>query len=378
MRWAFPLAVFLPIVLLQLPLDDGIVAELGWQIDTVTAAVLGGVLIYLWARQPRARLVIAYGVLAAALAVTAALVVLSPQFFWFGIGVFWCVAMLGALCASWSGPWPRDRQPLILAVVCGVLAGLSPLLVGLETATYLMPLFTLLAAAALGVGFMVRAQRLRLQEQQIEARDRERRAMAAELHDVIAHELTGVVVLAQAVGQGTGDPQARLALERIELSGKRALGHIRSLVSTLRESEEPAPALGTPVHGTLSDVDAVVEQFRQTTGAAVTLSGTGLQVPGPAALTAQRIVSEALTNIHRHASSATAVEVHASITDDVLTIEVQDDGRGGGLGPGSGSGLRGIAERAALLGGTVTAGPRESGGWAVSARIPLATEGARS
>jgi signal transduction histidine kinase len=214
----------------------------------------------------------------------------------------------------------------------------------------------------------------------------ERLRIARELHDVVAHNLSVVVVQAQALQPAvTRDPElARGLAVSIEDVGREALEEMRHLLGVLRGSgdgpESQVETLG-PQPG-LDRLAALAEQVRQA-GLAVTVTVSGQPHPLPAAvaLSAYRIVQEALTNVLKHAGPAsTTVLVEYRDADLVLTIS--DDGRGAAAAldrstlPSFGHGLVGMRERVALFGGELSAGPRPGGGYQVRARIPLHTEAA--
>jgi signal transduction histidine kinase len=162
------------------------------------------------------------------------------------------------------------------------------------------------------------------------------------------------------------DPSA--ALQDIKQASATALRDLRATLSLLREQDDAAPT--APV----LDLDALpglVDNAR-TAGlqADVDVHVEGVAVPSAIGGAVFRIVQEALTNVLRHADASSAhVRVRAST--DALDIEVTDDGRVDGAGADAGLGLRGMAERAAALGGRVNVGPREEGGWRVHAVLPL-------
>ncbi|WP_051683951.1 sensor histidine kinase [Blastococcus sp. URHD0036] len=201
----------------------------------------------------------------------------------------------------------------------------------------------------------------------------ERARIAREMHDVVAHSLS--VVIAQADGgryAGRTDPAAATgALEAIAATGRQALTDMRSLLGVLREGpgEEYAPqpdvaavpALVQDVRASGLDVDLLVE-------------GTPRPLPAGPQLAAYRIVQESLTNVLKHAGSASRAWVRLSWRDDGLEVAVLDDGRGASAalvaGSPGGQGLRGMVERAQLHGGRLTAGPRSGGGFAVQALLP--------
>ncbi len=197
----------------------------------------------------------------------------------------------------------------------------------------------------------------------------ERARVARELHDVVAHAMSVIVLEAGAerVNLGEAQDSTRAALRSIERTGRQALGEMRRLVGVLRaEGEEPALA----PRPSLAHLDALVEQLRQT-GLPIDLRVTGRPVelaPG-LDMTAYRIVQEALTNVLKHAGRARAT-VTVSYGLSTLGIEVADDGRGG-TPNGHGHGLTGIRERVSLFGGDLDICAGRAGGFRVSARLPL-------
>jgi signal transduction histidine kinase len=212
----------------------------------------------------------------------------------------------------------------------------------------------------------------------------ERLRIARELHDVVAHNLSVVVVQAQALQPAAArDPElVRTLAMSIEDVGREALEEMRHLLGVLRadSADTDTEALG-PQPG-LDRLGALVDQVRQA-GLPVELSVTGRPRPLPTAvaLSAYRIVQEALTNVLKHAGPASA-RVVVDYRDGGLVIAVTDDGRGAAAElarpavPGFGHGLVGMRERAALFGGDLRAGPQSGGGYEVRAQIPLRTEAA--
>ncbi|MEV7582579.1 histidine kinase [Streptomyces erythrochromogenes] len=200
--------------------------------------------------------------------------------------------------------------------------------------------------------------------------DGERLRIARELHDVLAHSISVINVQA-GVGLALldSDPeQARSALSIIKEASKEALGEVRQVLDTLRS---PGEAPRTPAPG-LDRLPELVEQA----GAAglrveVTAEGEAPALPPGVDLAAFRILQEALTNVVRHSAARTA-RIRISRRPGLLELCVDDDGpAAGGASDGSGSGLVGMRERAAALGGTVEAGPRPDGGFRVTATLPL-------
>ena len=229
-------------------------------------------------------------------------------------------------------------------------------------------------------GFVERAARLEFErdQQALLAAAAERARISREMHDLVAHSLAVVVSLANgATAKLSRDPeQSREALESISELGRQALADTRRLLSVLRAEEDTAARTPQPGVGQITDLVG----HAAAAGLAATLTVHGDPVPvaaGPA-LAAYRIVQEAVTNALKHAAGATTVTVRLSWTPGSLDIEVTDDGHGSGYPAGSahGFGLAGIRERAALNGGTATAGPRPHGGWTVKASIPLSPQDA--
>jgi signal transduction histidine kinase len=204
----------------------------------------------------------------------------------------------------------------------------------------------------------------------------ERTRIARELHDVIAHSVTVMVVQAQAGPRLLADAaQTRAAFESIEASGREALAELRRLLGVLRTADEQ-PAVG-PQPG-LDSLRSLVDQLQEA-GQRVRLrvEGTPVQIPPGVDLSAYRIVQEALTNALKHAGEAEA-EVTVRYGASMLELEVVDNGSGGAA-PGStpGHGLIGMRERVALYGGLLEAGTRNGHGYAVRARLPLHPDAAR-
>ncbi|GAB2482740.1 sensor histidine kinase [Nocardiopsis aegyptia] len=202
------------------------------------------------------------------------------------------------------------------------------------------------------------------------ARGQERLAIARDLHDVVAHEVTGIVVQAQALRHiADRDPAAvRDALPEIEAAGTRALESMRAMVARLREPGE-APLAPSPAEG-LAALAAPAAAGRPEVR--VSVDGRMSDLPTDVATTVLRVAQESVTNALRYARGAALVGVEVAIAADELRLRVHDDGRGGAPPVGGGHGLVGMAERVRLLGGDLTAGPGDHGhGWTVRARLPL-------
>jgi signal transduction histidine kinase len=198
----------------------------------------------------------------------------------------------------------------------------------------------------------------------------ERGRIARELHDVVAHSVSVMVVQAQAGPRLLDKPlEARAAFRSIEASGREALVELRRLLGVLRTGDEqlaigPQPGLGS--------LDSLVEQLREAgLPVALRIEGDPVQLPPGVDLSAYRIVQEALTNTLKHAGPAEAL-VTIRYGTSLLELEVSDNGVGTVASVnGSGHGLIGMRERVALYGGELEAGRRNDGGYAVRAQLPL-------
>ncbi|MET8449313.1 histidine kinase [Streptomyces sp. NPDC005209] len=239
--------------------------------------------------------------------------------------------------------------PLPLVAYFAVVVGLGALV-------------TALARGLLGPSAAERMAALEERTEQLLERTR----IARELHDSIGHALTVAVVQAGAA-RAAGNPEfTDRALGAIEETGRAALEDLERVLGVLRESERPAS--GRP---TLADADRLLESARAS-GATVDAEVTGPleTVPGPVSREGYRILQEALTNVLRHAGPV-PVTVRVRVGDGLLDLEVRNPLTAPVPGPGRGSGLRGIRERAALLGGRARTGP-DADDWHVRAELPLA------
>jgi signal transduction histidine kinase len=200
----------------------------------------------------------------------------------------------------------------------------------------------------------------------------ERARIARELHDVVAHAISVVIVQARGgraqLRAGATD-ESRQAFDAIERTGEQALGEMRRLLGLLRQDDEQLARSPQP---SLAQLDALAQQVRAA-GLPVELhvDGERVEVPPGVDLSAYRIIQEALTNALKHAGRARAV-VRVAYGAQGLEIEVTDDGAGAGSlnGAGGGHGLIGIRERVTLVGGELDAGPLADGGFSVRARLP--------
>jgi signal transduction histidine kinase len=203
--------------------------------------------------------------------------------------------------------------------------------------------------------------------------EEERARIARELHDVIAHSVSVMVVQAGAARTLLIDDTAaaREALLAVERSGRQALEEMRRLLGILRRDQREAELLPQPG---LDAAHVLVDQVRAT-GLPVALDVDGS--PRPLApgvdLSAYRILQEALTNTVKHANASSA-SVRLRFSPAAVEVEIEDDGRGPVPNGNGGHGLIGMRERVELYGGELETGPREGGGFRVRARLPLETE----
>jgi signal transduction histidine kinase len=206
-----------------------------------------------------------------------------------------------------------------------------------------------------------------LQRQAAQAAAAERARIARELHDIVAHHLS-VIVLQAAGARASGQAEASLA--KIEDNGRRALVETRRLLGVLRDTGEETGLAPQPGVG---ELDALAGTIRAA-GVPVNLviDGDPAALPAAVDVSVYRIVQEALTNVLKHAGPACAT-VTIGCGEEAVTVEIIDDGTGepGDWFPVGGHGLAGMRERAAIFGGELSAGPRPRGGFAVRARLPL-------
>ncbi len=279
----------------------------------------------------------------------------------------WTVSVpAAAVAAGWT---------LVVTVLTRHTDGLTPGDIGL---------FVAIVLVAWLLGTLTRTRRLyveSLEERALQAeRAREtdtrlavlgeRARIARELHDIVSHGLSAIVLLSEgAASQTATDPdRARSAMLSARDAGRQAMTEMRSMLSVLRsdgESTDPQP--------TLAGLEDLLNLSR-TVGVPVTsrVEGTPRGLTAGTELAIYRVIQEALTNVRKHAGPVGAVEVAMRWDDDGVAVSVTDDGRGrGGVDSSrTGSGLIGMRERVEALGGTLTAAP-DDGGFAVHAWIPV-------
>ncbi|MFE2976820.1 sensor histidine kinase [Streptomyces sp. NPDC059258] len=212
----------------------------------------------------------------------------------------------------------------------------------------------------------------------------ERARIARELHDVVAHNVSVMVVQADGAAyvMDAAPDQAKQALETISSTGRQALAEMRRLLGVLRTGDAPESGEYVP-QPDVEQIEDLVAQVRQT-GLEVDfkVEGTPRALPSGVELTAYRVVQEALTNTRKHGGPDAGASVRLVYFDDGLGLLIEDDGRGAahelyedGGADGAGHGMIGMRERVGMVGGTLDAGPRPGGGFRISALLPLKPPG---
>jgi signal transduction histidine kinase len=204
----------------------------------------------------------------------------------------------------------------------------------------------------------------------------ERARIAREMHDVVAHNMSVMVVQADgAAFMVDSDPaRAKGALETISETGRTALAEMRGILGVLRDGEHEEEYAPRP---DVRQLDQLVDRLRRAgLPVELTVEGVERRLPTGVGLAAYRVVQESLTNTLRHAGPAVSrVRVRLRYGDDALEIRILDDGRGAAVPddgePGKGHGLIGMRERVSVYGGSVRAGPRVGGGYEVVASLPI-------
>jgi len=242
------------------------------------------------------------------------------------------------------------------------------------------PFFTAVVALGFGAAWLFGRRGIRRVAERQAALERTERAVelerariARELHDVISHNVSVMVVQAAAARDvfDTHPARALEALGAIESVGREALGELRMLLDVVHQGDMGGHELPRAPQPNLGRLPALVEQVRAA-GVLVELDVDDEigRLPAAVDLSAYRVVQEALTNVLKH-SRASVTEIELRRTNSHLTLGVTDNGAGSGLDRGEGKGLVGMRERVELLGGEFAAGPRPAGGFAVHAAIPL-------
>ncbi len=298
-----------------------------------------------------------------------------------GISVVLLFYALGAFAAPRRGGWMLLLSVAITSVNSATKPG------GGIAAVFPMEAFAVLLPYALGRAMAMRAARERSTRDEAErlesalvsggqmAAHGERARIARELHDVIAHSVSVMVIQAGGARlvMDTEPARAEASLRSVERAGREALAELRRLLGVLGDEDPQALA---PQPG-LGDIAPLLTDARKAgISADLRVAGRPVAVPPALDLCAYRIVQESLTNAIKHAAPATA-SVNVRWGEEVLELEISDDGRRnhGRLRRGSGHGIVGMHERVALHSGTLQTGPGASGGFIVRASLPL-TRGA--
>ena len=284
------------------------------------------------------------------------------------------------LLVVYNGGAHTSGRRAALAAAATTLMGFTALLTDRDGASFAgIVFFTMLFGAPWLAGYVVQRRRLgeaRMRRER-DAAERaiveERARIARELHDVVAHAIS-VIVLQARGGRSlldTEPDETRGALDTIEHTGQQALVDMRRLVGLLRAGDERVALAPQP---SLSQLRVLIQQVRAA-GLPVELSieGNAVELPPGVDLSAYRIVQEALTNALKHAGPA-RTRVSVRYGPQGLELEVADNGAGTANGDGGGHGLVGMRERVSVYGGEFDAGPRADGGYTVRVRLPYASE----
>ncbi|MFD8934096.1 sensor histidine kinase [Streptomyces sp. NPDC059578] len=285
------------------------------------------------------------------------------------------------------------------AVRAGAVAGGGLLLIAGQFAARPASAVVVLAVVgwlvALAVGGALRMQDARARAAVERVRRGERLELARELHDVVAHHLTGMLIQAQAaqVVARRSPEQVAQSLAEIEAAGSEAMVAMRRVVGLLRHADHDSDSGADTDTGADIDIDhtddgapaspgpeqlgTLVERFgRQGPSTRLTVPDDASHWPPEVTSTVYRIVQEALTNVLRHARHARSVEVTVVRAAGVVTVEVVDDAPHPGRPPHRGGyGVIGMRERVETLGGSLHAGPRPGAGWSVRAALPVPARG---
>jgi signal transduction histidine kinase len=263
--------------------------------------------------------------------------------------------------------WGSGREAIAGLAVVLASATFSMVLSSSPVADVVGGSVVLLAAIALGAAFRYRARAGAREVEQVRLLERER--LARDLHDTVAHHVSAIAVRAQAgLATSVARPgSAEDALRLIEAEASSTLAEMRSMVRVLRRDgpAELAPA------ARIADLRGLAQRDDGGPDVDVRIDGDVDAVPPAVAAAVYRIAQEAVTNARRHARRATRIDVRVTADDASVCLRVGDDGEGTAAPSAEpGFGLRGMAERAHLLGGAFDAGPGPGGGWTVAASLP--------
>lgn len=293
---------------------------------------------------------------------------------------------VAVLTAAYSAAFYSDRRMVVAALLvsASVWLWLFGGTVGIPSG--LVPLVLVAPVWLAGSALRLREQRLEASAERADRLEREREAalraergrIARELHDVVTHSVSLMVMQTGAARQimGRDERRSHALLESVESSGRSALEELRRLLGLLSDHDGAAPL--SPQPG-VNEIPTLIEQIREA-GVAVELSVVGQPRPvsGGLAVAAYRIVQEALTNVLKHTDGASS-QVVLRWSDSALELEILDDGPPHDLAERNGlpgRGIAGMRERVAMYRGTLEAHPAPDRGYLVRARIPLEAGGA--
>ena len=290
-------------------------------------------------------------------------------------------AGIAFLIAGYSAAFYSDRRVVVAALLLATAAWLFAFGEQVNIPTGLVPLLLVAPLWLAGSAMRRREQRAvalaeradRLEREREEALRAERTRIARELHDLVTHSVSVMVLQTGAARQimSQDERRSRAMLDSVEASGRSALDELRHLLGVLPDQDDAAPL--SPQPG-VTEIPSLIEHVQQA-GVDVELSVAGQPRPVSAgvAVAAYRIVQEALTNVLKHADGApTRVDLHWA--DDALELEILDQGPRHDIAPHdalAGRGLTGMRERAAMYGGTLQAHPCPDRGYVVRAHLPL-------
>jgi signal transduction histidine kinase len=244
-------------------------------------------------------------------------------------------------------------------------------------------LLELCAAGAVAGGVYLRVQENRRSLALSTVRMEQRAEFARDLHDFIAHHVTGIVVQAQGARMiAEKDPaRAMVALEQIERAGAETMTAMRRMVGVLRSEDADPNAPLAPLAG-IAELQPLVDSFCESAPpiARLHLEGEVDGLPVEISSSAYRVVMEALTNVRQHAQGPDVVDVWVRNTPNWLLVRIADDGqppKASGPLERRGFGIMGLEERVRALGGRIQAGPGIDGGWIVDAALPIGLEVSR-
>ena len=333
--------------------------EVVWRPVALVLA-LGLVFPLLWRRTaPLAAVAVAFGALIAEHGIAALVGADGPV----GLYTTAYVLLLPYSLLRW-GSGREAAAGLVVILVAGLL-GIAGDYTGIAEAVFGIMFLLFPAALGASVRFLT-TSRLREMDQ---VKLREREQLARELHDIVAHHVSAIVIRAQAgrVVAASRPDAAVTALEVIEEEASRTLAEMRLMVGALRQAEEPDLA---PQRG-VADIERLARGAGDSPPVAVHLSGDLDDLRPTVGAALYRLAQESITNAVRHARHATRIDVRVVGDDQCVRLTVSDDGDAGSLGAGGSSyGIAGMTERAKLLGGALEAGPSLDRGWTVDAVLP--------